>query len=1088
MTSSDEDRMYLSDSPISSEEEDRFGHTEYVDTLSEMIQNAEPPWHIGIFGEWGSGKSSIINLLYNRIRRNPEFEGILCIEFDAWAHAEDSIRTELLLEIDQRIGEEINQDDGVLGEDEITGRLYDVEEEEQIDPPDGPWEILQSFWNEHPLLSIGFLVIAGIAIASEFLGYPTIASIAVTGLLLPVLGYILQELDTVARTIQRKFLYPRKEWTGAYQRIFESIIEESDADKIVISIDNLDRCESDTVYDVLVSLKTFLENDNCIYLIPCDDEALESHLKAISKGGYFGENRSEREFLRKFFQTHIRIPPFLPEDVEKFAQEQNKKLGDEFNQETIDVVINAYFENPRRIKHAINRLVTLRSIAREREAEEILRPGRFTNNMPFLAKISVLEEEYPHFHQELVDDPYLLDDINSYFNSKLSDDDKRRWVQQLLDTTDRRESQLEAFLRSTRRITVDNVRPFLNLSEPSYSTTLDDVEEFLNKLKAGGGDLQNDVEAIYDRGDSFDRYLDAISDTLEGYYSSGRSQPIFSIIDGLTVAFDAIEESEQRKAANIVGHYLRTDMGKEFLDDVDASAVFPIIIEMSNYHSRPLFEEFADRVNGDSGFQKHILMAFTNHAEEVPEGVVRDLSDSITRLSDDSLQSALQLIADSGKSKEHLATPDIIEESVSLVEVDDGRNEYIHTGSYGRFDDIASPEERSRFIVKLLDLRDSYQGNQEPQMNSSLAHDLQTIEPDITETTAHRLVETLRELTSTGNNENPEIVEAAVHFYSSFSEETSSEFHEWIAQLFRQWNPNNARKIFELCVKKGIPVLRTEEEIEVFLKLIPSQINEEDFIVGEVIPMIPPGYNSKVVDKTIGLIGNNNTNLKRLGLRILEEHPERLEDSFGSVIDRCGREAQRNSNINIKRECLTPIANRFQELEGPEQENFIGQMENLLSGNGSHYELYQELWEKIEEHADSDRRAAIVGDVHQEVTQQIERGQNSNNLTPLIEVLQSMPDELDENEGQRFMERLSDQLSDRNLNANQSATIIEQIAGFEEFYGKEEQILDRVENLLQRTNNNNVVSSSEELIEQFDKMNLGESDRVEEIRETHLET
>lgn len=53
------------------------------------------------------------------------------------------------------------------------------------------------------------------------------------------------------------------------------------------------------MYDVLVSLKTFLEDDRCIYLIPCDNEALESHLKAINEEDFFGETRSEREFLRK---------------------------------------------------------------------------------------------------------------------------------------------------------------------------------------------------------------------------------------------------------------------------------------------------------------------------------------------------------------------------------------------------------------------------------------------------------------------------------------------------------------------------------------------------------------------------------------------------------------------------------------------------------------------------------------------------------------------------------------------------------------------------------------------------------------------
>jgi predicted KAP-like P-loop ATPase len=71
--------MYLTDNPIESEEDDSFGHLEYVDILAEIILNVNPPWHVGIFGEWGSGKSSIINLLYNRIREEHEFKNIVVL-------------------------------------------------------------------------------------------------------------------------------------------------------------------------------------------------------------------------------------------------------------------------------------------------------------------------------------------------------------------------------------------------------------------------------------------------------------------------------------------------------------------------------------------------------------------------------------------------------------------------------------------------------------------------------------------------------------------------------------------------------------------------------------------------------------------------------------------------------------------------------------------------------------------------------------------------------------------------------------------------------------------------------------------------
>lgn len=135
--------LLLADRAITSEDDDEFGHKEYADSLGRILQNANPPWHIGIFGEWGAGKTSIIRMLFNRLRTERKFEDTVFVEFDAWSHAEGSIRTELLLELDKKIGKEIKGDssDGVLGEDDITGRLYDVQEEEQVSKPANPRDL-----------------------------------------------------------------------------------------------------------------------------------------------------------------------------------------------------------------------------------------------------------------------------------------------------------------------------------------------------------------------------------------------------------------------------------------------------------------------------------------------------------------------------------------------------------------------------------------------------------------------------------------------------------------------------------------------------------------------------------------------------------------------------------------------------------------------------------------------------------------------------------------------------------------------------------------------------------------------------------
>ncbi|WP_281196153.1 P-loop NTPase fold protein, partial [Halorubrum sp. F4] len=129
MTNESNTSNFLTDEPIESDEEDAFQHTEYVDALERILGSVEAPWHIGIFGKWGSGKTSIIRLLFNRIEEQDTNGETVCIEFDAWKHADDSVRTELLLTLDQELGKHAGKKDGLIGEDDITGQLYDVDEQ-----------------------------------------------------------------------------------------------------------------------------------------------------------------------------------------------------------------------------------------------------------------------------------------------------------------------------------------------------------------------------------------------------------------------------------------------------------------------------------------------------------------------------------------------------------------------------------------------------------------------------------------------------------------------------------------------------------------------------------------------------------------------------------------------------------------------------------------------------------------------------------------------------------------------------------------------------------------------------------------------
>ena len=80
----------------------------YVDTLTECILNApeNKSVTIGLFGAWGTGKSSIIRTFQGIISKKYDEKGkkVKVITYDAWKYANDSFRRMFLLQMQQDLG------------------------------------------------------------------------------------------------------------------------------------------------------------------------------------------------------------------------------------------------------------------------------------------------------------------------------------------------------------------------------------------------------------------------------------------------------------------------------------------------------------------------------------------------------------------------------------------------------------------------------------------------------------------------------------------------------------------------------------------------------------------------------------------------------------------------------------------------------------------------------------------------------------------------------------------------------------------------------------------------------------------------
>ncbi len=81
--------MYIDDAPIQTLSDDRLGRHEFVQRLADSISIAknDNSLVIGLYGPWGSGKSSVLNLMKEKLKPRSDSQNdlqILVLQFDPW--------------------------------------------------------------------------------------------------------------------------------------------------------------------------------------------------------------------------------------------------------------------------------------------------------------------------------------------------------------------------------------------------------------------------------------------------------------------------------------------------------------------------------------------------------------------------------------------------------------------------------------------------------------------------------------------------------------------------------------------------------------------------------------------------------------------------------------------------------------------------------------------------------------------------------------------------------------------------------------------------------------------------------------------
>lgn len=210
---------YLSDEPTT---DDRLGHGRYAAALAELCLQCQPPFVIGLYGGWGTGKTSLLRLLELGLAER----GAATVWFNAWRHqTEESPAVALLGEIAAGLGRRPSRREtvGLLG---LAGTV-------------GGEAILRALTGG--ALSVEALVRAGRGWRNEYFRAKSLA-----GRLREALG------EDIGRLLARR-----------------------GARRLAILVDDLDRCRPPDATRILDALGGYLNADHCVFVLALDPARLE---------------------------------------------------------------------------------------------------------------------------------------------------------------------------------------------------------------------------------------------------------------------------------------------------------------------------------------------------------------------------------------------------------------------------------------------------------------------------------------------------------------------------------------------------------------------------------------------------------------------------------------------------------------------------------------------------------------------------------------------------------------------------------------------------------------------------------------------
>ena len=305
--------MFKPDQPIQSSKEDILGRKAFAQSLGNAILNYKEKDSIviGLFGAWGSGKTSIINMALEHINyvckdKKSESEPII-VRFYPWNFSEQN---QLISQFFKQLSVTLKRKDYSVNIRKIGKKL----------------ETYTKFFE--PLK------------------------------LIPVVGQLMGIVKDIVQTIGKTlkvFGEHRENDLNSIRKELNDLLAEQ-FHKIIVIIDDIDRLGNIEIRQIFQLIKSLGDFPNTIYLLAFDKDVVIKALQRVQEG-------SGLEYLEKIVQVPFDIPLISKQEVEALLFSQLTELIKDIPEEKWDQTywsniyhsgLRYFFENIRDVTRYIN--------------------------------------------------------------------------------------------------------------------------------------------------------------------------------------------------------------------------------------------------------------------------------------------------------------------------------------------------------------------------------------------------------------------------------------------------------------------------------------------------------------------------------------------------------------------------------------------------------------------------------------------------------------------------------------------------------------------------------------------------------------